>query len=175
MITANIGSKTFRIPDNLEEYFQSFRSDVIGLNQEFDSPYGKKKIIYADCTASGRLYQPIEQKISEVFGPFMANTHTESNITSLMMTGLYKQSKTIIKEHVNADQHDVVVLDGFGMTSVVNKFQRILGLRVPEIWRNRLQLPERERPIIFLTHMEHHSNQTTWLETLGDVVIINPD
>jgi selenocysteine lyase/cysteine desulfurase len=175
MITANIGSKTFRIPDNLEEYFQSFRSDVIGMNQEFDSPFGQKKIIYADWTASGRLYQPIEQKISEVFGPFMANTHTESNITSLMMTGLYKQSKTIIKEHVNADQHDVVVLDGFGMTSVVNKFQRILGLRVPEIWRNRLQLPERERPIIFLTHMEHHSNQTTWLETLGDVVIINPD
>lgn len=57
----------------------------------------------------------------------MANTHTESNITSSMMTGLYKQSKIIIKEHVNADKHDVVIQDGFGMTSVVNKLQRILG------------------------------------------------
>ncbi len=175
MITANIGSKTFRFPETLEEYFQPFRSHVIGLNQEFDSPYGKKKIIYADWTASGRLYQPIEKKISVDFGPFMANTHTESNITSLMMTGLYKQSKKIIKEHVNADKHDVIILDGFGMTSVVNKLQRILGLRVPEIWRNHLQLPERERPVIFITHMEHHSNQTSWLETLGEVILVNPD
>ncbi|PLS02753.1 aminotransferase class V-fold PLP-dependent enzyme [Neobacillus cucumis] len=175
MITANIGSNTFRIPETLEEYFQPFRSHVIGLNQEFDSPYGKKKIIYADWTASGRLYQPIEQKISEVFGPFMANTHTESNITSLMMTGLYKQSKKIIKEHVNADKHDVVILDGFGMTSVVNKLQRILGLRVPEMWRSHLKLSEKERPVIFITHMEHHSNQTSWLETLGEVVLVNPD
>ena len=62
MIKANIGSKTFRFPETLEEYFQPFRSHVIGLNQEFDSPYGKKKIIYADWTASGRLYQPIEKK-----------------------------------------------------------------------------------------------------------------
>ncbi|MFB5283604.1 aminotransferase class V-fold PLP-dependent enzyme [Peribacillus sp. Hz7] len=175
MITANIGSKTFRFPKTLEEYFQPFRSHVIGLNQEFDSPYGKKKIIYADWTASGRLYQPIEKKISVDFGPFMANTHSESNITSLMMTGLYKQSKKIIKEHVNADKHDVVILDGFGMTSVVNKLQRLLGLRVPEIWRNYLQLPEREIPVIFMTYMEHHSNQISWLETLGEVILINPD
>ncbi|WP_394233802.1 aminotransferase class V-fold PLP-dependent enzyme [Niallia oryzisoli] len=175
MIKANIGSKTFRYAETLEEYFQPFRSHVIGLNQEFDSPFGKKKIIYADWTASGRLYQPIEEKITVDFGPFMANTHTESNITSSMMTGLYNQSRKIIKEHVNADQHDVVILDGFGMTSVVNKLQRILGLRVPEMWRNHLQLPERERPVIFMTSMEHHSNQTSWLETLGEVKLIKQD
>ncbi len=175
MITANLGNKTYRIPDNLEHYFQTFRSQTIGLNQEFVSPYGKKKILYADWTASGRLYQPIERKISEVFGPFMANTHTESNITSLMMTGMYKQSKEIIKEHVNADPLDVIILDGFGVTSVINKFQRILGIRVHERWKTRLKLSEQERPIIFLTHMEHHSNQTSWLETLADVEIINRD
>ncbi|MDQ0197813.1 aminotransferase class V-fold PLP-dependent enzyme [Neobacillus ginsengisoli] len=175
MITAKIGSKTYRMFNNLEEYFDNFRAQVIGMNQEFDSPYGKKKIIYADWTASGRLYRPIEQKISEVFGPYMANTHTESNITSLMMTGIYKQSKKIIKEHVHADENDVVILDGFGMTSVMNKFQRILGIRVPEQMKERLELTENERPIIFLSHMEHHSNQTSWLETIGDVVILSPD
>ncbi|WP_342431861.1 aminotransferase class V-fold PLP-dependent enzyme [Neobacillus sp. FSL H8-0543] len=175
MITAMIGSKQYRIPENLEEYFQRFRSQVIGINQEFETPFGKKTIIYADWTASGRLYRPIEQKISEVFGPFMANTHTESNITSLMMTGIYKHSKQIIKDHVNANEHDVVLLDGFGMTSVMNKLQRILGIRVPEQWKNQIQLLDQEKPIVFLTHMEHHSNQTSWLETLVDVEIINPD
>jgi selenocysteine lyase/cysteine desulfurase len=175
LITAKIGSKVYKRFDSLEEYFQPFRSQVIGMNQQFASPYGIKKIIYADWTASGRLYRPIEQKISEVFGPYMANTHTESNITSLMMTGIYKQSKKIIKEHVNADKHDVVILDGFGMTSVMNKFQRMLGIRIPEKIKPYIKIPEEARPVVFLTHMEHHSNQTNWIETIADIVIINPD
>jgi selenocysteine lyase/cysteine desulfurase len=175
MITAIIGSKIYTISENLEEYFQRFRTKVIGMNHEFDSPFGKKRIIYADWTASGRLYRPIEQKISEVFGPYMANTHTESNITSLMMTGIYKQSKKIIKQHVNADEHDVVILDGFGMTSVINKFQRILGLRIPEKFKDSIHPEEKDRPVVFLTHMEHHSNQTSWLETISDVVVMKPD
>ncbi|WP_462411828.1 aminotransferase class V-fold PLP-dependent enzyme [Neobacillus sp. Marseille-QA0830] len=175
MITAKIGTRSFRVPEDLEAYFKAFRSQVIGIGQTFESPYGHKEIIYADWTASGRLYRPIEQKITEVFGPYMANTHTESNITSLMMTGLYHGAKQIIKEHVNADPHDVVVLDGFGMTSVMSKFQRILGLRVHERWKDQLRLTEKERPVVFITHMEHHSNQTSWLETIADVVKINPD
>jgi selenocysteine lyase/cysteine desulfurase len=174
MITAKLGTRTFRIPDNLEKYFQEYRDQIIGINEEFQSPYGIKKIMYADWTASGRLYRPIEQKISEVFGPYMANTHTESNITSLKMTAMYNQSKKIIKNHVNAGRHDVVILDGFGTTSVINKFQRILGLRVVEQWRNRIKLPSSEKPIVFLSHMEHHSNQTTWLETIAEVVIVKP-
>ncbi|WP_154663459.1 aminotransferase class V-fold PLP-dependent enzyme [Neobacillus dielmonensis] len=175
MINAKIGTKSFRVPENLEAYFKAFRPHVIGIAQKFESPYGTKEIIYADWTASGRLYRPIEQKITEVIGPYMANTHTESNITSLMMTGLYHQAKQMIKDHVNADANDVVILDGFGMTSVINKFQRMLGLRVHESWKGRLRIQEKDRPVVFITHMEHHSNQTSWLETIGDVVKINPD
>lgn len=173
MITARIGSKCYRVPENLEDYFNKFRSEIIGFDQKFHSPFGMKPIIYADWTASGRLFRPIEQKISEVFGPFMANTHTESNITSLMMTGIYNQSRKIIKEHVNADENDALILDGFGMTSVMNKLQRLLGLRVPEQWRDSMKIAA--KPIVFLTHMEHHSNHTSWLETMADVEIIRPD
>ena len=56
----------------------------------------------------------------------------------------------------------------------MNKFQRILGLRIPENLKGNVQIPEKERPVIFITHMEHHSNQTTWLETIGEVVILEP-
>lgn len=177
MITARIGSSTYRLSDNLEDYFQKFRSQVIGIHQEFESPFGKKTIIYADWTASGRLYKPIEERISEVFGPYMANTHTESNVTSQMMTGIYHQARKIIKEHVNANEQDALILDGFGMTSVMNKFQRILGLRVPEQWKEQIigSIKEWERPIVFISHMEHHSNQTSWLETIAEVEIIPPN
>ena len=39
----------------LESYFQNFKDNIVGTGFEFISPYGKKEIIYADWTASGRL------------------------------------------------------------------------------------------------------------------------
>ncbi|WP_081413259.1 aminotransferase class V-fold PLP-dependent enzyme [Aneurinibacillus terranovensis] len=152
----------------------SFRKNIIGAEQTFISPFGRKPVIYADWTATGRLYRPIESKIIDDFGPFIANTHTESNITGTIMTLAYKQAQAIIKNHVDADEHDVIIMDGSGMTAVVNKLQRILGLRLPETLRNKVKVTEEERPVIFVTHMEHHSNHTSWLETIGDVVIMAP-
>lgn len=58
------------------------------------------------------------------------------------------------------------------MTSVVNKFQRILGLKVSENIKNFTKIPDEVRPVVFISHMEHHSNQTSWLETIAKVEII---
>ena len=119
-------------PTELELYFQQFRKNIIGIDQSFESPYGKKQIIYTDWTASGRLYRPIEEKLMNEFGPFVANTHTETTISGTAMTKAYHKARNIIKQHVHADANDVLITDGTGMTGVVNKFQRILGLKVPE-------------------------------------------
>lgn len=159
----------------LETYFRKFRDNIIGVDQSFESPFGEKKIVYADWTASGRLYGPIERKMQEEFYPLVGNTHTETNITGSSMTMAYHNALHIIKEHVNAGPTDLIISAGSGMTGVVNKFQRILGLKVYEKHRKYIDLPIEERPLVFITHMEHHSNQTTWLETIADVEIINPD
>jgi selenocysteine lyase/cysteine desulfurase len=79
-----------------------------------------------------------------------------------------------IKRHVRAGSNDAIVSFGSGMTAVVNKFQRILGLRVHENYRDRVLPRPEERPVVFVTHMEHHSNQTSWLETLAEVRVIPP-
>ncbi|OZM57175.1 selenocysteine lyase [Lottiidibacillus patelloidae] len=158
----------------LEAYFQQFRSKVIGNSLKFKTQFGEKELIYADWTASGRLYQDIEDYIVNELGPFVANTHTEANVTGTTMTKLYKQSLQYIKQHVNANSSDVIITDGSGMTSVVNKLQRILGLKVPEKFANQLSIKEEDRPVIFITHMEHHSNQLSWQETIGEVVCIPP-
>jgi len=160
---------------NLEDYFAPFRENIIGCNQTFQSPYGLKKIVYADWIASGRLYSPIEKKMMDVFGPFVGNTHSESSITGTLTTLSYKQAHEIIKKHVNAGPDDVIITKGSGMTSMVNKFQRILGLKVPEQLKNFVRLPEELKPVIFVTHMEHHSNHTSWNETIADVAVIEPD
>ena len=158
----------------LAAHFERFRQRIIGQHHEFDAPYGPRRILYADWTASGRLYGPIEEKIATCFGPFVANTHTETSTTGTMMTLAYHRAKGIIKQHVHADAGDVLISYGSGMTGVINKFQRILNLRVPERWRNAVQIPDSERPVIFVTHMEHHSNQTSWLETICDLEVIAP-
>lgn len=159
----------------LEEYFAKYRKNIIGENKKFESPFGEKQIIYSDWTASGRIYGPVEDKLGEKFYPMVGNTHTETNVTGSSMTIAYRKAINIVKKHVNASAEDVMISSNSGMTGVINKFQRILGLKVYEKHREFIKISEEDRPIVFITHMEHHSNQTSWLETLADVEIISPD
>src|SRR5690606_3329005 len=137
----------------LEQYFNQFRQHIIGIDQEFESPYGTQKIIYTDWTASGRLYRPIEEKLCNEFGPFVANTHTETTVSGTAMTKAYHKARHIIKEHVNCNEDDVLIVCGSGMTDAVNKFQRILGLKIPENLRKYTKVPDEIRPVVFISHM----------------------
>jgi selenocysteine lyase/cysteine desulfurase len=169
----------------LEEYFNRYRQNIIGIDAEIETPYGSKKLIYADWIASGRLYSPIEKRISEDIGPLVGNTHSESTATGKAMTDAYHLAQKIVKHHVNANENDVLIFTGTGMTSAIAKLQRILGLKVPEQainfcafthgeYNNCKDIPNGKRPVVFLTHTEHHSNHTSWFETLADVVVLEP-
>ena len=158
--------------NSLEKHFNKFRKNIVGINQTFLSPFGEQKMVYADWTASGRLYQTIEEKMLHQFGPFVANTHTETTFSGSSMTMAYHEARKIIKKHVNASNDDVLIIEGTGMTGVINKFQRILGLKIPENLKNFFTIPKGKKPVVFITHMEHHSNHTSWLETIADVEII---
>jgi selenocysteine lyase/cysteine desulfurase len=172
------------MPD-LEKYFNRFRKKIVGIDSCIETPYGHKKLIYADWIASGRLYNPIERKISEEIGPMVGNTHSESSATGKAMTDAYHLAQKIVKHHVNADENDVLIFTGTGMTSAIAKLQRILGLKVPEQainycvfthgeYNNCREIPNENRPVVFLTHAEHHSNHTSWFETLAEVVVLEP-
>ncbi|NQU88766.1 MAG: aminotransferase class V-fold PLP-dependent enzyme [Mariniphaga sp.] len=159
----------------LENYFERFRKNIIGIDQQITTPYGNKIINYADWIASGRLYRPIEDQITNTIGPFVGNTHSETSETGILMTRAYQLSHKLIKEHVNAGPNDVIITAGFGLTVVINKFQRILGLKYcGQVIHSHCQ-KEREKPVVFITHMEHHSNHTSWYETNADVVIVEPN
>jgi selenocysteine lyase/cysteine desulfurase len=158
----------------LETYFETFRKNTIGADVRYETPYGEQRLVYADWIGSGRLYGPIEDKIRNQFGPFMANTHTETSETGTRMTHAYHHAHKLIKTYVNAGPHDVIITQGSGMTRVVNKLQRILGLKVSGCLTGNACLEELEKPVVFITHMEHHSNHTSWLETICDVVQLQP-
>ncbi len=157
-----------------ESYFKKYRENTIGYNAKIETPFGLKPLVYADWIASGRLYRPIENVLRDRIGPMVANTHSESSYTGMIMTNIYKRSHKIIKQHVNAGRDDIIITAGSGMTSVVNKLQRILGMRIPEQAQQYYHMQPENRPVVFITHMEHHSNHTSWLESNVDVVVLEP-
>jgi selenocysteine lyase/cysteine desulfurase len=170
---------------NLEKYFDQFRRNITGIDTKIKTPYGLKKLIYADWIASGRFYNPIEKRISKDIGPMVGNTHSESTATGYAMTNAYHLAQKIIKRHVNANEDDLLIFAGQGMTSAIGKLQRMLGLKIPEqainycVFNNGeygkcRDITNNNRPVVFLTHTEHHSNHTSWFETMADVVVLEP-
>lgn len=166
---------------SLEQYFRPFRENTIGRGQLYPFASGEKEVVYADWTASGRGYRPIETALADDVIPFFANTHTGTTSTGTIMTRAYDRAKAIVKRHVNANENDILVFCGSGMTAAVNKLQRILGLRVAErcgeytVQGRSPEIIEALRPVVFVTTMEHHSNHVSWLETIAKVEIIDQD
>jgi len=151
-----------------ECYFSKFRENTVGIDHTFESVYGEQNLIYADWVASGRLYTPIEDIMLNKIGPMIANTHSLSSQTGKTSTYAYNYARDIIKKSVNANESDVLVTTGTGMTAALSKLQRIIGLR-------KTYEKENDKPVVFITHMEHHSNQVPWYETNADVVILPAD
>ncbi len=157
---------------NLEAHFSHFAAGIIGHDLRIPTPYGDKTVLYADWTASGRAYDPIEVAMRERFGPYIANTHTETSFTGHAMTAAYQKARQVIKQHVNAGPRDVLLATGTGCTGAINKLQRMLGLRAPSNYIGSKQVSAAQRPLVLITHMEHHSNHTTWLECDVDLEVI---
>lgn len=158
----------------LTEHFSYFRKQIIGNDLEYTTHFGKQKMIYADWVASGRLYKPIEDQLSGIVGPWVANTHTETCESGQLITKAYHEAQHIIKKHVNAGPADVLINSGFGMTGVLVKFQRMLNLKVPEKNTYGEFVYHGKKPVVFITHMEHHSNHTSWYQTIADVEVVPP-
>lgn len=158
------------------DLLQEVRKGISGIDATITTPYHTSiPIVYADWTASGRMFVPIEERMNREIYPFVANTHTETNSTGRFMTQAYHEALSRIKQHVNAGENDSIICEGSGMTGVVNKFQRILGIKVHEAFKDQLIIDEVDQPVVFVTHMEHHSNHISWSETIAKVCIIPAD
>lgn len=158
---------------------ERIRSGLIGEGAVLDGPYGRKRITYADYTASGRSLDFIEDAVRGAVLPRYANTHTESSGTGLQTGALREDARRVIREAVGAAPDDVVLFGGSGATAAVNKLIGILELRLPSGLSARYgfdgQIPERDRPVVFVGPYEHHSNELPWRESIADVVVIDED
>jgi selenocysteine lyase/cysteine desulfurase len=142
---------------------ERIRRSVIGDDCLLDGPFGPRRLVYADYTASGRALTFIEDYIRERVLPLYANTHTEASATGRHMTALREDARRVIHRAVRGGPDDVVLFCGSGCTGAIDTFIRAL------------ELDRRERPVVFLGPFEHHSNELPWRESPAEVVTIRAD
>ena len=166
-------------PASTDALIEKIRTSIIGDDRVIDGPFGRRRVTYADYTASGRSLSFIEDFIREHVLAFYANTHTETSGTGLQTTRFREDARGVIHEAVRASDEDVVIFCGSGATGAINKVVDVLNLRLPqnlnEEYKLDANIPASKRPVVFIGPYEHHSNELPWRETIADVVTIEED
>ena len=155
------------------------RDNIIGRKSYIKTPFGRRKRLYFDYVAAGLACNTIEKLIAKRVLPHMANTHTESNTSGRQMTYLVDQAYRTVTSALGARFDDVVIFTGAGSTSAINRLILAMGLRVPSQVSAACgcdsNIPKDARPIIFRSMMEHHSNDISWRETIGETRFVGFD
>ena len=162
-----------------DRLIETVRNSIIGADHEIEGPFGRRRVTYADYTASGRSLTFIEDFLRDHVMPFYANTHTESSGTGLQTTNFREDARQIILQALGGTNDDVVLFTGSGATGAICKLIDILNLRLPTDLADRYRLedhiPAEDRPVVFIGPYEHHSNEIPWRESIADVVVIEED
>ncbi|XP_057982429.1 uncharacterized protein LOC131167616 [Malania oleifera] len=152
-------------------------SQVIGTNRTFISPFGERRITYADHTSTGRSLRYIENFILNNVLPFYGNTHTSDSHVGQRTTRMVNEASTYIKSCLGGRAEDAIMFCGSGTTAAIKRLQEVMGIVVPSTLRERVlkSLSNEERWVVFVGPYEHHSNILSWRQSLAEVVEIGLD
>ena len=127
-----------------------------------NTPFGSKRVIYADTMASGIIFSPIEDKM-RVITKYYSNTHSNAHNGKLMLS-MITQSKDIIRSVLNTGDNDQVIFTANGASGAIKHLIHLLDLG----WEGMRTM----RPTVLISEMEHHSNHLPWKHLPIDLDII---
>ena len=116
---------TFSSPNYLNTLFTS----SIGNDITFNSPFGKKSIVYTDFTASGRGLFEIEKFISSQILPFYANIHSSCGYLAEQSSAFRNEAKSIVRRYCDTDENNSIIFTGQGTTGANHKLIKLLNLK----------------------------------------------
>ncbi|XP_059659751.1 uncharacterized protein LOC132306385 [Cornus florida] len=160
-----------------EQKLAWLRSQVIGSDVEFDTPFGKRRLTYADYTASGRCLQYIENYIINNVLPAYGNTHTSDSYVGHETTKIVHDASMYVKSCLGGKEEDAILFVGSGTTAAIKRLQEVMGLAVASTMKDRVltSLRDEERWVVFVGPYEHHSNLLSWRQSLAEVAEIGLD
>ena len=121
-------SSTNKFAFNTPEYLDTLFKSTIGNNLTFNSPFGKKSIIYTDFTASGRGIQQIEKFISEQILPFYANVHSSCGYLAEQSSAFRNEARSIVRRYCDTDENNSIIFTGQGTTGAIHKLILLTNL-----------------------------------------------
>jgi selenocysteine lyase/cysteine desulfurase len=141
----------------------ALKDGLIGKNVEITTPYGRKKLIYADYVASGRALRQVEDFVQDHVLPYYANSHTEQSFCGARMTQLREEARRTIAAKCKADPDKyAVIFGGSGATTGLNQLVHLLGIG--------RTIATGGEAIVLVGPYEHHSNLLPWRESGATVI-----
>lgn len=162
----NPSTSTENMSADKQQLIKRIQDNVIGDQALIETPFGLRKMTYADYTASGRSLAFIETLVQQQVLPFYANTHTEATASGKQTTRFREDARQIIRSAVKANADDLVIFCGAGATAAINKLICMMDLAA------YANTEKTKRPVIFIGPYEHHSNELPWREAKLEVVRI---
>ncbi|KAH0745603.1 hypothetical protein KY285_007260 [Solanum tuberosum] len=176
----HVREKAISKTESAEKKLSWLRSQIIGENVDFETPFGKRRLTYADHTASGRSLQYIENYIINNVLPFYGNSHTSDSHVGYQTTKIVHEAAAYVKKCLGGGEEDAIMFCGSGSTAAIKRLQEVMAISVPSILREKVltrcfRNETKERWVVFVGPYEHHSNILSWRQSLAEVVEIGLD
>ncbi|TKD09274.1 aminotransferase class V-fold PLP-dependent enzyme [Polyangium fumosum] len=148
------------------------RASILGDDVVLHGPFGPRRLVAADDTATGRSLSFLEDFLRSEVMPLSSGTGAQTS-------RFCEDARDLLHESVGGGSDDVVLFCGSDAKAAVEEMIRALGLEVSpgldERYHLRERIPENERPVVFLGPHEPPSNELPWRASLADVVTIDVD
>lgn len=124
------------------------------------TPFGKKTIVYADYSASGRPSNTIDKQLDKIL-PYYANTHSNAALGQ-KMSNVIEQVRKDIKLFFTMPKNSIVLFQGTGASGAISQLVHCLNITTKDT-------------AVFISEIEHHSNLLPWLPYKPTVIPLTSD